>query len=84
MHNNIQIHDSHVKDQWKVTLADTGSSSMTGARLKKIEPYIETDNFMMTYGDGVANIDLAEVVGISCLTQKDCNHNRCKTPFTIW
>src|SRR5210317_2112274 len=55
---NIQIHDSHFKDKWKVTLADTGSTSMTGARLKKIAPYIETDTFLMTYGDGVANIDL--------------------------
>lgn len=60
--NNIQIHDSHFKDKWKVTLADTGSSSMTGARLKMIEPYIETGNFMMTYGDGVADIDLEKLL----------------------
>ena len=57
-HNNIQIHDSHARDQWRVTLADTGSAAMTGARLKKIKTYIDTDNFLMTYGDGVANIDL--------------------------
>lgn len=55
---NVTIHDSHVKDQWRVTLADTGHYAMTGARLKKIEPYIETDNFLVTYGDGVANVDL--------------------------
>ncbi|MCK5257204.1 MAG: NTP transferase domain-containing protein, partial [Deltaproteobacteria bacterium] len=59
---NIQIHDSHAKDRWRVTLADTGLTSMTGARLKRIEPYIETDNFMMTYGDGVANIDLNKLL----------------------
>ena len=59
---HIQVHDSHVKDTWNVTLADTGTSSMTGARLKQIEPYIETDNFMMTYGDGVANIDLDKLL----------------------
>ena len=59
---HIQIHDSHFKDKWKVTLADTGNSSMTGARLKKIEPYVETDNFLMTYGDGVANIDLKKLL----------------------
>jgi len=57
-HNNIRIHDSPARDQWRVTLADTGSAAMTGARLKKIEPYIDTDTFLMTYGDGVANIDL--------------------------
>jgi glucose-1-phosphate cytidylyltransferase len=55
---NVQIHDSHAKDQWRVTLADTGLKCMTGSRLKQIEPYIDSDNFMMTYGDGVANIDL--------------------------
>lgn len=55
---NIQIHNPHRKDQWRVTLADTGHDTMTGARIKKIEPYIDTENFMMTYGDGVGNINL--------------------------
>lgn len=59
---NIQIHNFRNKDQWRVTLADTGHSTMTGARLKKIESYIETDNFMMTYGDGVANVDLNKLL----------------------
>ena len=57
-HKNIQIRNAHNKDEWRVTLVDTGRDTMTGARLKKIESYIETDNFMMTYGDGVARIDL--------------------------
>ena len=70
---HIQIHDSHVEDKWNVTLADTGSSSMTGARLKQIEPYIKTDNFMMTYGDGVANIDLNK------LLEFHASHNRIAT-----
>ena len=55
---NLQIHNFHNNDKWRVTLADTGHNTMTGARLKKIESYIETDNFMMTYGDGVARINL--------------------------
>jgi glucose-1-phosphate cytidylyltransferase len=55
---NIQILHPQNKDQWKVTLADTGHDTMTGGRIKKIEPYIDTDNFMMTYGDGVGNINL--------------------------
>jgi glucose-1-phosphate cytidylyltransferase len=57
-HKRIQTHNLHSKDQWTVTLADTGDNTMTGARLKKIEPYIKRDNFMMTYGDGVADIGL--------------------------
>jgi len=55
---NVHVHNSRHKEQWKVTLADTGHTAMTGARLKKIEPYIDADNFMMTYGDGIARIDL--------------------------
>lgn len=54
----ITIHSAHYKEPWRVTLADTGLNSMTGARLKKIKPFIKTDNFMLTYGDGVANINI--------------------------
>ncbi|MFA4955756.1 MAG: glucose-1-phosphate cytidylyltransferase [Candidatus Methanoperedens sp.] len=47
---------------WKVTLVDTGSSSMTGGRVKRLEEYIGEGTFMLTYGDGVANIDIAKLV----------------------
>jgi glucose-1-phosphate cytidylyltransferase len=47
---------------WEVTLADTGQTAMTGARLKRIERYIDTDIFLATYGDGVANVDLRALV----------------------
>ena len=59
---NIQINNFHSEDQWRVALVDTGHDTMTGARIKKIESYIETDNFMMTYGDGVAKINLNELL----------------------
>ena len=62
-HEDIHINHSHSKDQWRVTLTDTGLNTMTGARLKRIEPYIDTENFMMTYGDGVAKIDLNKLLG---------------------
>src|SRR5574337_857626 len=52
-HNHIQIHDSHSQMGWKITLADTGERALKGARLKKIEKYIDSDTFMVTYGDGV-------------------------------
>ena len=48
-------------DDWGVTLAYTGLETMTGGRIKRIEKYIEGDNFMMTYGDGVADINLPEL-----------------------
>ncbi|MCX5829425.1 MAG: glucose-1-phosphate cytidylyltransferase [Deltaproteobacteria bacterium] len=52
------IHNSHPEAGWKITLADTGEKAMKGARLKRVENYIDGDTFMVTYGDGLANIDL--------------------------
>lgn len=46
---------------WRVTLAETGLDTMTGARVKRIERYIQGDTFMLTYGDGLADIDLEEL-----------------------
>src|SRR5260370_27826132 len=47
---------------WEVTLAETGQNAMTGARVKRIERYIDSDFFLCTYGDGVANINLRSLV----------------------
>lgn len=58
----VHIHDKHNKDDWEVTLTDTGLRAMTGARIKRIERYIDTDIFFVTYGDGVANIDLNKLM----------------------
>ena len=67
INNDITVHigtpgNIHFEDSidwgWTVTLADTGLNTMKGGRLKRIEKYIEGDTFMMTYGDGLANVDL--------------------------
>lgn len=55
---NMCIHHSHDEAGWKITLADTGKKSLKGARLKKVEKYITDETFMMTYGDGVADVDI--------------------------
>lgn len=49
-------------ESWTVTLADTGVSAQTGARVKRAERYVDGDTFMLTYGDGVADIDLAALL----------------------
>lgn len=49
-------------DDWQVQLVDTGYDTQTGGRLKRLEPYLRDETFMLTYGDGVSNIDLAELV----------------------
>ncbi len=54
----INIHYSHNEAGWKITLANTGEKSLKGARLKKVGKYIDGDTFMMTYGDGIADVDL--------------------------
>lgn len=57
--NSITYHNNHTEADWKVTLAETGLNSMTGARIKKIKKYIgEDQEFMLTYGDGVGDIDI--------------------------
>jgi glucose-1-phosphate cytidylyltransferase len=53
------FHGSHDEFDWKVTVADTGESTMTGGRIKMIERYVEGETFLATYGDGIADIDLA-------------------------
>jgi glucose-1-phosphate cytidylyltransferase len=61
-HEDPVIHNLHSEDKWEITLSDTGLKAMTGARIKKIEKYIDTDSFLLTYGDGVANIDVRKLV----------------------
>ncbi len=53
----MQIHNA-TAEKWRVTLVDTGLNTMTGGRIKRIRPYLDNQPFMLTYGDGVADIDL--------------------------
>lgn len=55
--NKMTIHNN-VSEPWKVTLVDTGLNTMTGGRIKRIQNYINNERFMVTYGDGVADIDI--------------------------
>ena len=58
----IKLHNPPPDENWRVTVADTGLNVMTGARIKRIEKYIEDDLFMLTYGDGVADININKLV----------------------
>lgn len=53
----MEVHENAV-EPWKVTLVDTGAETQTGGRLKRVAPYLGGERFMMTYGDGVADVDL--------------------------
>lgn len=55
--NAIEVHDTQA-EPWKITLVDTGDDSMTGGRIKRIRNHVNNETFMLTYGDGVGNIDI--------------------------
>jgi glucose-1-phosphate cytidylyltransferase len=57
----VLIHNSY-SENWKVTLVDTGLNTMTGGRIKRIKKYIGNERFMLTYGDGVGNINIERLV----------------------
>ncbi len=55
--NSMEVHNRHA-EPWKVTLVDTGLNTMTGGRVRRIREYTDGEPFMLTYGDGVSNVDL--------------------------
>ena len=59
--NEMTVHDNF-SEPWKVTLVDTGLNTMTGGRIKRIEKYIGNEPFMLTYGDGVSNVNIKELI----------------------
>lgn len=59
--NEMIILNQHT-EPWKVTVVDTGLDTMTGGRVKRIQPYVNGETFMMTYGDGVSDVDINKLV----------------------
>lgn len=59
--NKMEIHSNYA-EPWRVTLVDTGLNTMTGGRIKRVQKYVGDETFMMTYGDGVSNIDIDELL----------------------
>lgn len=59
--NDIMIHNQRCEN-WKVTVVDTGLNTMTGGRIKRVQPYIGNEPFLMTYGDGVCDVNIADLV----------------------
>lgn len=59
--NEMIVHNSHL-EPWKVTVVDTGLHTMTGGRIKRIQKYVGDEPFLMTYGDGVCDVDIGKLV----------------------
>ena len=59
--NEMTVHNNYA-EPWKVTLVDTGLKTMTGGRVKRIQEYVGNEPFMLTYGDGVCDVDISALV----------------------
>jgi glucose-1-phosphate cytidylyltransferase len=59
--NKMEIHQSN-SEPWKVTLVDTGESTMTGGRIKRVQDYVGNQEFCLTYGDGVGDVNITELL----------------------
>ena len=59
--NSMEVHHKNA-EPWEVTLVDTGETSMTGGRLKRVRDYVQDDTFCFTYGDGVADVDITALI----------------------
>src|SRR5262245_43117392 len=73
----IIIHDAHEERHFRVTLADTGENTMTGGRVLRAARYLNGDTFLLTYGDGVSDLDLRQ------LTEFHRSHGRLATVTTV-
>lgn len=74
---NRQIIHQHTAEPWKVTLINTGLDTMTGGRIKRIMPYVDNETFLLTYGDGVSNVN------IKALFDYHRNHGRTVTVTSV-
>jgi glucose-1-phosphate cytidylyltransferase len=69
--NKIIVHNQNT-EPWKVTVVDTGLNTMTGGRIKRIQQYVGNETFMMTYGDGVCDVDIQKLVEFHKAHSKLC------------
>lgn len=59
--SHMEVHRNNSED-WRVTLVDTGEMTMTGGRIKRVQEYIGNEDFCLTYGDGISNINITELI----------------------
>lgn len=81
--NKMTVHNN-VAEPWKVTLVDTGLNTMTGGRVKRIQKYVGNEPFMLTYGDGVCDINIKDLVAFHEKHGKNSNIDGCSNGTKIW
>ncbi len=60
--SSLQVHDAHLEADWTVTVADTGAETLTAGRVERIERYVRGERFIVTYGDGLADISIPGLI----------------------
>jgi glucose-1-phosphate cytidylyltransferase len=60
--SQLEVHQAHDEASWTVTLAETGLATLKGARLKRVQRYLRDDTFLMTYGDGLTDVDIGDLL----------------------
>jgi glucose-1-phosphate cytidylyltransferase len=71
INNSVQVHESDA-EPWTITLVDTGINSMTGGRIKRIQKHIGNEPFLLTYGDGVSDVNIKDLVATHKKGKKLC------------
>jgi glucose-1-phosphate cytidylyltransferase len=60
--NEVEVHDRNPTEDWRVTFAETGLNAMTGCRVKRVQKYVNGETFLLTYGDGVSDVDITDLL----------------------
>ena len=76
--NGVEVHHRSA-EPWKVTLVDTGESTMTGGRIKRVAPYVE-EEFCLTYGDGVSDVDITQLIAFHRSQGVECTLTAVQPP----
>lgn len=77
--NSMEIHQEFV-EPWKVTLIDTGEHTMTGGRIKRVAEYVKDETFCLTYGDGVSDINISELIAFHKLSGRQATVTAIQPP----
>ena len=77
--NHVDIHQNP-SEPWKVTLVDTGLDTMTGGRLKRVEKYLDDKTFCFTYGDGLSDVDISELISFHKMKKKKATLTAVRPP----
>ena len=81
--SRIEYHEAHGEQDFLVTLAETGLETMTGGRVRRVRRYIEDETFMVTYGDGVSDVDLRKLLALPSATRQAGDGDRSPADVAV-